>query len=535
MTKKTGTASATHKCLNTEFSWWVRKSTGPLTFPVSASPASSTAISSAPTAPALSTAATTTNAPVVAPTEGSGTPGERPKAFITNHFKPTPTVPFGTTGRLPICDVVSPKEIIVAALSGGYGPRNAWSGSLTMPVSEHQAMWTYLRRRLEMTQACLHHQGGRLTPRDFFESVEATEKGALSFIIGGIGTYLAASRWLNASGRKLERCLHTGVFRDATLVTPSAKVNVLHTSRIPDFLVLDSANDWHVFESKGGVFDKRWGQLLDGLKQLGSVSQVGYAGAGLSAPASKVCVQTVVEHGRDLSLTVIDPPPETTDNGPGREDEEAPSGTRIAVVQSVARVIEWFEAVDWFECIAEQLLSTDESTRFVADRWTFRKSTAFDGVVVGIPTAYIKRRQAIVRPMREFVAVKSALETTSSNARRSDLTGDEARATFNATFLQELTFRLSELPADGGAANQPLSAAVVITRLAGYPRAGHEAEVLNQWSTALGFDVLANDMEVEYQEARAELGEKGLIGGPNTATDAWLTPGGLYVAMSPQL
>jgi hypothetical protein len=133
-----------------------------------------------------------------------------------------------------------------------------------------------------MLVACLDYGGATIKPKPFFEFIETTEKAALSFIIGCIGTYLAARRWMKAGGVYMTKFLHSGIYTHSATVLPSALVKlskIKHDGKIPDFLVQDSSRGWHAFESKGGTASNRWKQIIAGLKQLENVSGIQLASA----------------------------------------------------------------------------------------------------------------------------------------------------------------------------------------------------------------------------------------------------------------
>ena len=272
-----------------------------------------------------------------------------------------------------------------------------------------------------MVSACLDYHSGRVVPKAFFTSIETSEKAALSFIAGCLGTHLAARRWLDAAGRKMVSFLHAGIFTKATVVLPSSLLALNKTSkRLPDYLVCDSAGEWHVFESKGGTVGSRWPQIVDGLRQLEGITGVGLASllsgpgsvAALPAPTTKVCVQTLLEAGRDVSVTVVDPPGNT--RAPSEPKASDTPNLELNLIPGVADLLLFLESIDWFYGLSEGPLPADD-TRFSIQNWIFNRSSAFGGLVIGIPLVFAKIEERIREKMSLYLAVQEVLENLSSS------------------------------------------------------------------------------------------------------------------------
>ena len=116
--------------------------------------------------------------------------GETPKEYVKKYFQTTKYAPFGSSGKLAVTHYVNKIDVIRAAVSAGYGNRlqlnNPGHAAITV------GMRKYLSHRLEMLLACLDYSAQGIIPKTFFEHVEATEKGALAFIAGCLGTHIAA-------------------------------------------------------------------------------------------------------------------------------------------------------------------------------------------------------------------------------------------------------------------------------------------------------------------------------------------------------
>ena len=199
-----------------------------------------------------------------------------PFKTIKTKYPKTNNAPFGTKGSLgPVKQVVRRHEAICAALECGYGKRGTWSSSLAFDKEASRRLARYLILRMETAAACIttdyKHE---LSPRSFAKGLEKSETAAVSFIVGSIGTYLAASRWLKAGGQSMSAFLHCDVFTHATATLPAAVSASAAGAKRPDFLVATKDGKWHVFESKGGRASERWPRLDEGLGQLDAVTSV---------------------------------------------------------------------------------------------------------------------------------------------------------------------------------------------------------------------------------------------------------------------
>ena len=243
-----------------------------------------------------------------------------------------------------------------------------------------------------------------MVAREFFEVVESSEKGAVSFIVGCLGTQLAATRWLEGSGTKLKAFLHVGLYSKATVVPAAVLVKLVKNGgRTPDFLVLDDASQWHLFESKGGSTSARWSQIVDGLRQLDGVSKVGYATSIKHAPRSKVCVQTRLEAGKPLEITAVDPP-----GGPPDAADAASDPMEIELVPGVWQLLRYLETMEWMNTLTDEV-QPDVDQYQHAKLWTLTRSTAFGGLVIGVPTGWFKREQFIRSSLVQYMALQDAL------------------------------------------------------------------------------------------------------------------------------
>lgn len=117
-----------------------------------------------------------------------------PKDFIETNFVKTSHANFGTKAKLGSTHhVIRRVDVIGAALEGGYGRRSNWTSALVLNKAEALGLARYLMQRLQMVVVCLARDKSNARQlKSFYSRVEASEKTALSFILGGIGAYLAA-------------------------------------------------------------------------------------------------------------------------------------------------------------------------------------------------------------------------------------------------------------------------------------------------------------------------------------------------------
>ena len=299
-------------------------------------------------------------------------------------------------------------------MCAGYG-RQLTLSSLTVlkGTPATKALRRYLGHRLEMLAACLDYGGVIVTPKPFYKFVETTEKAALSFVIGCIGTHIAAKLWMMGGGVRMSKFLHSGIYSKSTTVLPSALVKLTKINpkgKIPDFLVQDSSRGWHAFESKGGVANKRWIQIVMGLKQLANVTTISLASAKGPAPKPKttVCVHTVLADSLPLSITLVDPPGVSNERAAGAGLPEL----SITLVPGVAELLLALEAIEWFHGLEDGAINIKPRHQD-AQLWVFKGSSAFRGLILGLPRALLDREDSLRWKLALYLAVQEALELSS--------------------------------------------------------------------------------------------------------------------------
>jgi hypothetical protein len=327
-----------------------------------------------------------------------------PKAFIESNFRPTKTANFGSYGLLggPYF-VVRRTQVVRAALEGGYGRQNRWSADLVLNKSESDDLARYLMQRLEMVSTCF--QMGRHRTREirsFYKRVEASEKTALSFIVGGMGAFLAAERWLAAGGQSVKSFLHVGIYTKALSSAASAIAFKSAGTKVPDYLAEASSGEWHVFESKGGHLVGRWARLCEGLEQLEHVPKVGWAGGAVADAQTCVCVHTSVDPGKALRVMAVDPPADGSQAGLHEGEPEAD----LSLVRGVCRLLVVLETLEQFRALIDE----DETDRLSQSNEELRvgKSSLFRGLVVGLPDTFLALEDKVRQALAAFFVIFEA-------------------------------------------------------------------------------------------------------------------------------
>ncbi|WP_156328121.1 hypothetical protein [Massilia sp. WF1] len=254
----------------------------------------------------------------------------KPHSFIKANFNKVNKLKIHVTGSLPPQRILRGVDIICAALEGGYGRHNLWTSGLAMKPAEASDLARYLLSRLALVTSCLLRNANHaLTIKPVYAHVETSEKAALSFIIGGIGSYIAAQNWLRTGGDRLDLFLHAGIYTKAVNgIGPL--VNYSSTSKkSPDYLVYSEKKDWHVFESKGGSIDDRWLRIVQGLAQLANLPPIFWVGDSPKDVKTAVCVHTSVDANKALQITIVDPP--------SKNDEEKESAS-IGLIENVCKL-----------------------------------------------------------------------------------------------------------------------------------------------------------------------------------------------------
>lgn len=338
------------------------------------------------------------------PTPVSSTSGKpkyvKPAKFIKNNFVVTNTVPFGSKGALDTHFVIRDIDIVRASLECGYGRRSEWTSALALSPREATELSKYLLMRLQMVIACIDVDANQAKmPRSFYTRVEASEKVALSFILGGIGAYLAAQNWLRAGDDSVGAFLHAGIYTKG-IKHASPLVHFTTTSgKSPDYLVESRKGHWHVFESKGGNTAGRWGRIVEGLVQLADMPKIAWAGKTPKAATTCVCVHTSVDADRVLHVTAVDPP---------GDDNVAEDGQSLVLIEGVCKLLLFLETMEQFRALSDDVIA-DLEPRW--DGWKLATSSLFGGLIIGIPRRFEWRERQVRIRLAVYLAVSEVIGT----------------------------------------------------------------------------------------------------------------------------
>lgn len=334
-----------------------------------------------------------------------------PKDFIESNFVKTSNANFGTKANLGATHhVIRRVDVIGAALEGGYGRRSNWTSALVLNKVEALDLARYLMQRLQMVVVCLtRDKNDARQLRSFYSRVEASEKTALSFILGGIGAYLAAQRWLAGGGDSVRSFLHVGIFTKGIAGASAAVAFSTVSTKSPDYLVEGVSGGWHVFESKGGGAGSRWARICQGLAQLDHVPSIGWAGKAPRSALSCVCVHTSVDPGKVLRVTAVDPPP---------DDENLGDGAPFVLIEGVCRLLQMLETLEQYRVLAERPES--DGLPVLEGSWQLARTSSFGQLLVGIPVRYLQREDEVRQRLSVFFAIREVLEHRSGSGNAAD-------------------------------------------------------------------------------------------------------------------
>jgi hypothetical protein len=403
----------------------------------------------------------------------------KPFEFIEKNFSAVSSAPFGSGALLKSHRVIRKLDLIRATLEGGYGRRHMWTVELAMHPNQATELTKYLFKRMEMVITCLeldHNEAYKTVL--FYEHVESSEKTTLAFILGGIGTFLAAQNWLGAGGSRMNKFMHAGLYaKGADGATPLIKFSSA-SGKCPDYLVEAENGDWHVFESKGGRTNNRWLRIIEGLSQIADVTSISWAGKVPQKAITCVCVHTSVDPGRTLSVTAVDPPGDQFS-----ADETAP----LRLIESVCNLLLCLEAIEYFRAFTA--MSTLENLEVAGEEWTYGKSDAFGGVRVAIPRKYLIKEKAIRLRIATFFAVG---DVASENRYQS---GNEySFSLFASRVRKKLASHLGGLDSLPNSDDDNQDLQVVTQRLKSVWLHYGEHDFLSRSAEILGLDDLSDEM-----------------------------------------
>lgn len=351
----------------------------------------------------------------------SSTSGAAPQAkaktdavFIKHWFKKISVTPFAPTGGLGLVQsplIVLP-DLIDAFVNTGYGPEDGWNGNLSLTSAERISLKRYLLARLQLIASCFSHSPLSSQPLSFYKGIDPSEKVVVSYVAGSIGAYLAAVQWLAAPKREVKLFLHASLLREGSIYISSKKPTLTSADgaesfEMPDFVLEDSSGEWHLFEAKGGRFGERWKRIVKGLRQLQNIASIGPMGK-CEPPVSSVCVHTAIDLGKDIRLTIVDPPAlqDESEQPSFNERGEVPS-VRICISVAACELMRAIEMVEWFKCFSGL------SGSLLSERggWATVEVRALGvPLLFGIPSGYLSIEDGIRVALKKFSLTRAALQ-----------------------------------------------------------------------------------------------------------------------------
>ncbi|WP_312631211.1 hypothetical protein [Pantoea piersonii] len=313
----------------------------------------------------------------------------KPADFLNSSFGRIFRTKFGTRKRLKLrYPALSGPQIVRAALECGYGRKGMWNSRLMFSPIESKDLAAYLMKRLLMVVSCVKiGNNDAYVVQGFYSKIEPSEKVAISFIIGGMGSYVAAKHWLNAAGQHISKMLHTSIYTTAAI--PGVKTNPTGTEKSPDYLILSSSNEWHVFESKGGTHSGRYKRIQEGLLQLGHITSVGWSGKPQTPVVTNVCTHVSIDGGKKLEVLAYDPPGEM-------EMQKA-----VTLDKAVCYLLTITESLDQFNAVNNEPEASGH--------WTFKELHTGSGLRIAIPKKYLLLENQMRIKLGLFMLVSESL------------------------------------------------------------------------------------------------------------------------------
>jgi len=317
----------------------------------------------------------------------------KPALFLKNSFTKTTNIPFGSSSKKNLSvryPALLLPQIVHAALECGYGRKGMWSSHLLLNHKESLELSSYLLKRLLMVASCIKvDKNYAYFTQEFYSKIEPSEKVAISFIVGGIGSFISAYHWLAAAGEKINVMLHTSIYTKG--LYPFVITNPLNTKKSPDYLIESDSGEWHVFESKGGTDGGRNKRIQEGLLQLGEITHLAWGSPAftLKKVQTNVCTHTCIDAGSPLKVLAYDPPGENT------EEVKA-----IILDEAVCKLLKIVESLDQFH-----VLGTELSTE---DGWGWKMVPQIKNLRVALPSQYFELEEELRTSLGlYFLAIES--------------------------------------------------------------------------------------------------------------------------------
>lgn len=319
----------------------------------------------------------------------------KPADFLKTSFTKTTSVNFGkgpNKNLLTRYPALPLPQIVRAALECGYGRRKMWSSHLLLSSTESKELSAYLIKRLLMAVSCIRvDKNDAYVTCDFYSKIEPSEKVAISFIAGGIGSFIAAKYWLDAAGEKVKVMLHTSIYTKG--ISSSIKTNLLTSKKSPDYLVESDSGKWHVFESKGGTDRGRNKRIQEGLLQLGLITHLGWS-SDPKQPQSvitQLCTHTSIDAGSRLKVVAYDPP--------GENDE---GFQEIIIDEAVCKLLKIAESLDQFHAI--------NTETYTEEKWEWKSVSQTENLEIALPSKYFNLEVRLRASLGLFLLVNEIIE-----------------------------------------------------------------------------------------------------------------------------
>lgn len=394
------------------------------------------------------------------------------------------------------------EDLAEAALHCGYGlylPPARFSrltpGPPPLFLWEDAAFAANWSRRMEYF---LSHIDSELRPHPFVAWLESSDKGVLSFALGGVFCYLVAQRWLylnlsvSIAGMfhyKLVNAALVSGYRN--FCVPGAE-EFKAEGETPDYVVLDTEGNLHFFEAKGGHEAGRHAALHKGLQQLQAAAQsISVLERGPSSAVGKsiktqLAVYTSIDSGEKIRIAAYDPPETNEKKGEHRGG--------LCLHLGLAKCL----AIVELRLLFEALPADEGELRTDYVIWKRRGAKWFGVTAFAEPAVLMKKQLA------RYFAIRGALPTSFISERlesaKSEGVAWRTQILAHASRVPDLSPREREL----------------LTHAANYATAPNEilpvlADMLNFWGLALVAELDASTIADRMKDLGVRVSAAGLL------------------------
>lgn len=278
---------------------------------------------------------------------------------------------------------------IPGAIEFGYGQSRTWDADCLLNKRLNSQIIKYSLARIKLAAYCVQINSNRsYQMKQFYKYIESSDKATISFILGGVFSYLSALHWVESDNDFIEHFLHA-----SNLAISSLQLEKKNSRKTPDYIVSSVGKKWHVFESKGGTIIKRWMRIEEGLRQLGIVTHISWDENTATSVNTEVCTHACIDASNEIDVAVVDPIYDK------RSD--------LKINKTVAFLMEKIICLDLFEFFSRggQVKKIEDKSK-----WIFTQSTDFDGLEFAIPEDYLNNKDTLRKRLAIYITIRDVLK-----------------------------------------------------------------------------------------------------------------------------